>query len=136
MVIQRWQSVFLFLAAILLGISMFLSVAEVTIAGKVISYAAIDSMVSLALGVVSVILSVLTIFLYKNLSRQIKTTSITTLLSLIYIVTSYIMAYKMVDDIQLRYSGLCAVLAIIFQIAAFVRMRSDEKKLKSYDRIR
>lgn len=136
MVIQRWQSVFLLLAAIFLGVSFFTPVAEVTIADKVMSVAAIDSIVSIVIGLVSTILTLLSIFLYKNIGQQIKTTIIAMLLSVAYGASSYIIACNMEDTMVYKYGGVYVALAIVLQINAVLRMRSDERKLKSYDRIR
>ena len=66
MVIQRWQSVFLLLSAIMMGFFCYLPLAQ---QGEMV-FRPYDQVVYLTLNVLIVLLSMISIFLFKNLSRQ------------------------------------------------------------------
>lgn len=136
MVIQRWQSAMLLLAGILLGVSMFTPVAVVSGEFPQI-ITPLNSVVTIILGTLTTILSFIVIFLYKNLRQQIKTTYLCAILTLAYAATCYIMPCSMADAVECKVTGgLCMVVAALWQVLAAARMRADENKLKSYDRIR
>lgn len=136
MVIQRWQSAMLLLAGILLGVSMFTPVAVVN--GDLPQIITpLDSVVTIVMGALATILSFIIIFLYKNLRQQIKTTYLCAFLTLAYAATCYIMPCSMAEAVECKVTGgLCIVVAALWQVLAALRMRADENKLKSYDRIR
>ena len=59
------------------------------------------------------------------------------ILTLAYAATCYIMPCSMAEAVECKVTGgLCIVVAALWQVLAAGRMRTDENKLKSYDRIR
>lgn len=136
MVIQRWQSALLLIASILLGISIFSPVAEVVSVDGPFLFTAVDSILCLTIGALSAIIPLLAIFMYKNLQQQVKIVLISVILSVAYLSTSYISAAMFSDSVTFKFGGLYTIIAIVMEIIAISLIKSDDKKLKSYDRIR
>lgn len=160
MVIQRIQSLWLFIAAILLGVFSFvtyvdfstsfgnftLSVMSIdkvgipTDAGAAVPetvyswmYFALDILISLFVFVV--------IFLFKNVKRQCKYAYMALLLTACFTASIGIYSYMVLNYWQMvTYSMTGAILlpicAIIFEILAIRGIKRDIHTLSSYDRIR
>ena len=124
MVIQRWQTVFLFIAAVTMGIFFFLPVS--CMMGYITSI----------LNALVTVLLLVDIFMYRNLKLQKRVALICICFCF---VSAAITAYlSSVLDIATNWEVqlVCPVVAIIFTYFAYARMKADEKLLRSYDRIR
>ena len=121
MVIQRWQSVLLFLAAIFMVLLCVLPLGGVSDNGSPESltcFKAINMLPLMIVGVMSAIMFVIAIFLFKNLNLQKRVT-----LAILSITALWI-------------GIIWPILALIAAIWAYMRISADQKLLSSYDRIR
>lgn len=146
MVLQRWQSVYLFIAAVLMMIYAFSPIAELTLdsatveltmrgatginnVGYMWAFFAVSVLVSL--------FSLVTIFKYKNLKLQKKMCLIGGCLTVALLVSLMIVV---IMTECLSYSitlfNVIPVVAIIMFYLADCGISKDQKILSSYDRIR
>jgi len=156
--IQRIQTVYLLVVAIIAFIMLFLPFGELTTEHYALVYNAfsvkfiepistqIISTVYIALELIAIIvLSIITIFMYKNRKRQMQAISVNMLLVLITILTiTYIYPellfseIKELQDNTLKYnlSILIFGIPVICLILAKKAIAKDEALLKSADRLR
>ncbi|NDV79684.1 DUF4293 domain-containing protein [Dysgonomonas sp. 511] len=155
--IQRIQTVYLLVAALLIGISTFIPLVGIEsdmgkagISGIIyamgigdIDHGAIQHPTwgVFVFAVISTILPLVNIFLYKKRKMQIKI-GITTIISIIlfYITfATYFIVYSskysfLFDNIQ---AGITfPIMSLAFNIMAIQKIKKDEKLVKSLDRIR
>ena len=123
MVIQRLQTVYLFLASILMGFFCYLPLASY---GDV-DFCPYQQPVYLTLNVLISVLSLVAIFLYKNLSRQQTAVKVNAFL---------IVASAIVVEIIWTAGPLLLICSFLMTIAALRRIKHDDKLLKAADRIR
>jgi drug/metabolite transporter (DMT)-like permease len=89
----------------------------------------------------SALIAFINIFLYKKRKAQIKTGILISLLILFFYVTlyvyfqSYTAKYGLTFD-KVQFGLALPIIALIFNILAIVRIKKDEKLVKSLDRIR
>lgn len=133
MVIQRWQSVFLLLAAIMMGCSCILPLASI---GE-LQLTPGSQPVYLILNALIAVLSFIAIFLFKNISRQKTVVKINFILIIASIVSAGIMIY-ITPEASIDWTGapLLVICSLVMTLAAYRRISADENLLKSYDRIR
>lgn len=140
MVIQRWQTVFLFLAAVLTVIFCFIPVATVIKTSGIESTIVFDSPYFLIFNLATAALLFIAIFLFTNTRRQRLITLIAILLIAIQICFIARMFYKASYyydwTISLRFGCLLLPAALIATFMAYRRILADEKLLRSYDRLR
>lgn len=139
MVIQRWQSLFLLIAAILMGVLCTMPMAAVTAAdGAQTTMFVKDAPVLLTVNLVVAALLLVAIFMYNNLKRQMTVTLMSILLIAVSAVTGGIILYKQTPEAELMWLGGTLLLtgALIFAISAYKRMQHDQRLLRSYDRLR
>ncbi len=90
--------------------------------------------------IISLILSLIIIFLYKNRILQMRLTIYNFILLLviqgIFIYVIYHTASRLSADIYLRYASLLPVISALFHILAFRYIKRDEELVKAADRIR
>lgn len=150
--IQRIQTVFLLLAAILMGVTAFspiLSIASGVSSYPFFSYGVgefpdleFHSWGILTFAVLSSLLSFIAIFLYKKRKVQINVGYIIALLIVAYYATAAVYLNAYLDKIGearfigIQYGIILPVVALIFDILAILRIKKDEKLVKSLDRIR
>ncbi len=139
MVIQRWQSVLLFLAAVLTGIFCVCPFGRLTFNdGVVMQLTPAYNTVYLILNIFISLLLFVTIFLYKNLKLQIKVTLCAIVLLVASLVVGIIMpllahaipSHMLVGGLWL------VVLAAVLAVAARRLMKKDYRRLHYADRIR
>lgn len=145
MVIQRWQSAWLFLAAVFmifyLIMPMFVSIAPdiVSLQGytETIVYP-IDATVYFIVCALTALLLFVDIFLYKNLSLQKSLALIAILLILAVNITCWILYVNFygTDTFDWQPSIFMQYGAFIFAILAWHRIRKDQQLLASADRLR
>lgn len=139
MVIQRIQSVYLLLVAILMAVYSFMNVVLVQSSVNPMEKLSLfdASTVSFMLSLLVAVLSAVTIFKYKKLNLQITLCSCNiililgqlTVLVLEVIAKNYIL-------IEFFISNTMPVISIILLALSIAGIRRDKKILGSYDRIR
>ena len=140
MVIQRWQSVYLllgFFAMILVCIRPFGMI--MTPDGAVdAELVALDYPVFLIVNILTGLLLLIDIFLFKNLKLQRMVAAICLLLIIASAATAAIVLTSYGDLWQVAWYGapVGIICAFICTLLARHRMGEDEKKLRSYDRLR
>lgn len=84
------------------------------------------------------VLLIVTIFLYKNLPMQMRVTWLCILLMLVLLaLTAFVFTARMQSCEVLWITAVsCVGASIILAIWAFVRMKHDQRILRSYDRLR
>lgn len=134
MVIQRWQSVFLLLASIMMGIFCVLPLAT---QGNVDFYP-YQQPVYLILNVLVAVLSFIAIFLFKNLARQKMVVKVNAFLIVASAIVGAIMIYVGMPNLEILWTAgpLLLICSFLMTIAALRRINQDDKLLKAADRIR
>lgn len=156
MVIQRWQSVLLFITAIMMACFTFMSLGQVqmsqytldfTTLGFEIEGEATDGAMSgffmrtwifFAVSLLSAVIPLINIFLFKNLSFQ-KTVCLLELVILVAVVCSgCAYGYFGIPGSQVSWSSLIAapLIAFVSDVMAYNRIGRDMRALRSADRIR
>lgn len=133
MVIQRWQSVLLFISALCMAIVCCIPFAT---AGSdlVMPY---DLTVFLVLNITTAVLMLVAIFMFKNMPRQKLVTLLGIFLMLVSFFTGATSTYINYEDVNLAIGG-CALflVALITAIWAYRCIVADQKLLRAADRLR
>lgn len=156
MVIQRWQSLLLLVAAVMMGCFTFCSLGQVTTTDFTFNFTSLgfcyegeatdgapsgmleSTWYFFAVSLTSAVLLLIDIFLYGNLPLQKKVAWI----GIIFIVAASSIAatlgYTAIQGGSMSWSSvaLCPLLALISTLFALNRIQSDHNKLRSVDRIR
>lgn len=155
MIIQRWQSVLLLIAAAVMACFTFLSLGQVTTTDYTFNFTSlgffsegvttgngeeinIPTWYFFMLSLTTTVILVIDIFLFKNLVLQKKIC----LVGILFIVASGAvggcLGYSCIQDGYMGWSSvaLCPFIAIIAAILAYNRMTSDQRLLKAADRLR
>lgn len=141
MVIQRWQTVFLFIATILMVLFLILPFANVTADTEVAQLKPTHFIGYLTLNVVIAVMLFIAIFLYRNIKFQKKITLISIIMICVSAVTGGLTLYgpqaqwKVVEIIWLGGVTLL-LLALLLALAAYRRIKADQKLLSDSSRIR
>lgn len=134
MVIQRWQSVFLLLGAILSAAICFVPWAVVEDQTVTLS----SNPIALTLNLVVTVLFLRAIFMYRNMPRQKTTTLIGLFLLMINNFSTICLTY--IGDpagTLVWYGGVVLfVMALICGSIAYNRISADQRLLRSADRLR
>lgn len=141
MVIQRIQSLFLLIAAILMAVAAFaVPMAQIDLGeGAIGSLYALHALPLLIIELLTALLLIIAIFLFKNLPFQIKVTRICVVL---IVVSAIIEGYTLtpisesIAGISWIWSLLIMAGAFVFALLAIKGMNRDHKLLRSYDRLR
>lgn len=139
MVIQRWQSVLLLLAVVLMCIFCCTPYASYSLSPEETQNIYIkDAPVLLTVSLLVTFLLFISIFMYKNLKRQMTVTIISMVLIVATIVTSFFVIYNAYPSAEFIIAGgvLLLIISLILALGAYRLMRSDLRKLRSYDRLR
>lgn len=150
MVIQRLQTLYLLIATVLMVVFAFcpsviiqsggpeyaLGVLKTGVAGATHP----DLLMSTVTGLV-VLLSLITIFKFKNLKLQLKLCSINAALTVVVLLISAILALTLrgkagVGTVSFTLYNALPVLAVVMQILAYRGIRHDKKLLSSSERLR
>jgi len=140
MVIQRWQSLFLLVAVIIMGCLCFSPLAVVP-ASQSVAESTIYLSDYIVLMVVDILVSALlfiSIFLFKDLKLQMKVTLLSIVLICVLAVGGGFYLWHNSPDAVIELSGaaLLLLLAAIFAVCAYRFMRRDYRLLRSVDRFR
>lgn len=141
MVIQRWQTVFLFIATVLMALFTFLPFASVKVDEQLLYIHPKDFPVYLILNMLIAVLLLLAIFMYRNIRLQKKMTLLSLLLIACSAVTGGLLLYgpnAPAAAVELIWAGGIGLLifALIFTLCALRGIRKDQRTLSSYDRLR
>lgn len=138
MVIQRWQSVFLLLAFVLMTSFCFVPFASQGVGENFAQFYPTQAPVYLTLNVLIALLSLLSIFMYKNIARQKTVVLVSFLLMLVSAVSGAVIVFATLDNAVIDWTGgiLLLLASMLMSLAAYRRIVADEKLLKSYDRLR
>ncbi len=135
--LQRIQTIYLFLAALVsAGLIFVFSLWENT-AGEVV-YAE-DRMLVFALFLVSALISFITIFLFKNRKLQFVLGRLNILLNLILLGLFVYWSLNISGESQISEKGigmLIPIISIVFLVLANKAIKKDEDLVKSVDRLR
>ncbi|MDE5555070.1 MAG: DUF4293 domain-containing protein [Muribaculaceae bacterium] len=141
MVIQRWQSVLLLLAVVLMAIFCCTPIATYSADSSAESLSAVyvkDAPVLLPVALLVAVLLFISIFMYKNLKRQMTVTLLSIVLIVATIVTGFFVIYNAYPGANFVVFGglVLLVITLILALGAYRFMKSDWRKLRSYDRLR
>ncbi|MDE5874990.1 MAG: DUF4293 domain-containing protein, partial [Muribaculaceae bacterium] len=162
MVIQRWQSVLLLVAAVMMGVFTFGSLAQVQTLTDTFNYVTsgfyqegelangnvnevVNTWYCFIISIATAILFLLDIFLFKNLPLQKKVCAIGILFTIASVATavtgvlcadSWIGAQVTETNWNWQILVCSPALALIASIMAYGRIQKDHNLLKSVDRIR
>jgi len=152
--IQRIQSVYLLLVAVLMGITLFSPLFVLRSGSELFdfyTYGIIpqdaDSVIVkhtygvISMCAISALLALLNIFLYKKRKLQIRVGYLTSFFILFFYATLatyfYFIGNRMAaDPSSLHYGLILPVIALIFNLLAIHKVKKDEKLVRSLDRIR
>lgn len=142
MVIQRWQSLLLLIAVVLMSVfcaTPFATLpASETVGGEVTEVFVKDAPVFMIINILIAVLLFISIFLYKDLKRQMTVTLASIVLIAASIVTcGFILYVGMPDATMIWFGGVTLlVVSLILAVFAYRFMRRDRNLLRSYDRLR
>lgn len=157
MVIQRWQSVLLLVAAVMMGCFTFCSLGQVTTTDYTFNFTSLgftyegeatdgapsgnflSTWYFFILSLTTTILLLIDIFLFKNLPLQKKVACICDIFIVASGTVAATLGYSAIPGGQIGWSSVaicCPILALFATILAWGRMQSDYNKLRSADRIR
>ena len=145
MVLQRIQSVYLLIAAILMAVFAFFPALLIEQGGQVFAYGALTTTkvgfpLMMVLVVLISLLAVIDIFLYKNLQRQMTVCFVDIIIGLSLILAIGIQAFAVgsKEDVTVACHWALAlpVLSVIFLMLAHKAMSRDKKLLRDSDRLR
>lgn len=130
--IQRIQSVYLFLAAIICIIFLFVPIATLD-AGSVTPN---DNTITSAISIACALLSFVAIFFYKDRKRQIRFCFIIIALLFVCLASAYFSLTRLDTDHTITAFIAIPLIAILFIYLAMRSIRKDEQLVKSMDRFR
>lgn len=144
--IQRKQSIWLFLAALLSG-CLFISdiyTSETTVNNvtSTTTLRILDNYPLLLIALVITILPLVTVFMYKDRKKQVRMTSVSLVGTLSFISLMLVNVTKLSNTVpppthgSYKVGAVLPVLSLIFIIMAMVAIRKDEKLVRSMDRLR
>ncbi|MBQ1798391.1 MAG: DUF4293 domain-containing protein [Muribaculaceae bacterium] len=148
MVLQRWQTVYLLVAAILMAVFAFFPAIEIVTPQAVYAIGATTCSAStcvsqpdvllLILNVLIVVMALITTFSYRNLKRQMRLCSITAAITLALVITIGLLAYRYRDvaEVTITAFNIMPVIAFVCLLMAHRGMASDKKLLSESDRLR
>lgn len=134
MVIQRWQSVFLLLGAVLAACINFCPWADV----DNLSVSLSSNAIALTINLLVAVLYFIAIFMFRNMRRQKTVTLIGTVLLVINNIAAACLTYIGEPAGTLCWYGgpLIFVAALVAGCMAYNRISADERLLRSADRLR
>ena len=145
MVIQRIQTLYLLLVAVLMGIFAFLPVIGTNVNGNNLAIGAIatcgvthPSWLLLTLDALIVVLAVIAIFKYKDLKGQLRLVGIVLLMVVLLLVCIAVLFIGQRGQCiaELQWSIALPCVALVFAILARKGIKHDRKLLSDSERIR
>lgn len=156
MVIQRWQSVLLLVAAVMMGLASFATLAQINSADYTYLYSALgvkyageatdgaltgwvyNSWTLFILSLAGTIIPFIAIFLFKNLKKQMRVVLISILFCITFSAIAGVSVYTFANGASVDWTQVvCApILALVAEVMAWQRINSDRKKINDAYRIR
>ncbi|MDE6329965.1 MAG: DUF4293 domain-containing protein [Muribaculaceae bacterium] len=155
MVIQRWQSVLLLMAVVLMGVFSFVSLGQIQTAEYTFNFTAlgispegqptggelpatVSTWYLFALSVASAALSLIAIFSFRNLQLQKRLCLLSVVMLIGVIVVSAVIGYRSFDGGTVSWSSIiCApFLSLIADIMAYQRISADQRTIRESERLR
>ncbi|MCH5237354.1 MAG: DUF4293 domain-containing protein [Muribaculaceae bacterium] len=155
MVIQRWQSFLLFIAAAVMACFSFISLGQITTTDYTFNFTSlgfyqegiptegteriiIHTWYFFMLSITTIVLLLIDIFLFRNLRLQKRVCLVSILFIVADACVAGLLGYCGIDGGQIGWSTvvLCPFIALFSSIFAYYRMSADYNLLKSADRIR
>lgn len=140
MVIQRIQSLYLLIASVLMALVCFVvPVAQgVDDLGAPMTVHIYNMLPVLIINLLTAVLLLIAIFLYRNLNLQIKVIRIGIVLILISAAIEGVALYSQIGDLKVEWlgSGIMLGCAFVLTLLGLQGVMSDKKLLSSYDRLR
>lgn len=152
--IQRIQSIYLFVTAILMAVTVFSPLCIISIADTT-TFQLLTTMglegkngniefSTIALAIISGVtafISLITIFLFRNRPTQIKLCYVNILLILLFYVSYYYYVSVSIAELEgivssFKYGSILPAISIIFILLASIQIKKDDKLVKSLNRIR
>ena len=135
--IQRIQSIYLFIAALISGVLIFFVSLWSNEAGEPVYVE--DVILALAMFLGSAVLSLVTIFLFKNRKLQFVLGRVNILLNFFLLGVFVYWTLTVPGEMQISEKGIgmfIPVLSIVFLVLANKAIKKDEDLVKSVDRLR
>ena len=156
MVIQRWQSVLLAIACVMMALFSFLSLGQVQLTDATLNFTALGFCVEgeqangasnvcylstvhfFIISLLSAIIPLISIFLFKNIKLQMKTCLFEILFIVVVIVIAGYEGYYAIPEGSVSWSSIIVApfIALIATVMAYSRISADYRTLRSVDRIR
>lgn len=156
MVIQRWQSVLLLIAAVMMGIFTFFSLGQIQTPEYTLNFTTLGfciegeatngaesgfiahTWILFIIALMSCIIPLINIFLFKNLPLQKKLCIIEILFIVVVAATGCYYGYCTISNGNISWSSLiiAPLIAFVATVMAYGRISSDQRKLLYADRIR
>ena len=134
--IQRIQTVYLFLASLALILLFFFPYIEITGDDAFVK----EETVNLLFTIIPAVLFLAAIFLFKNRMLQRRVTRIALYFIVALIVSALYFAFYQNADatqvVQFEFGGLLPVLSLLFAVLALRGINKDEQLVRSIDRLR
>lgn len=157
MVIQRWQSVLLLVAAVMMGCFTFCSLGQVQTTDFTFDFTSfgfsyegiptdgapsgtfLSTWYFFILSITTMIIFLIDIFLFRNLTFQKKVCLVGILLTIASAATGWCLGFNAIEGGETQWSTVmyvAPVISVVAAIMAYFRMNSDRRKLLAADRIR
>lgn len=156
MVIQRWQSVLLLAAAVLMARFSFASLGQVQTPDATLNFTAfgfcyegvatnnapegccLSTWYFFVVSITTAIITLIDIFLFKNLRLQKNICLVAILFTVASCAIAAGLGYSAIEGYSVSWSSiaLAPFLAVIACVMAYQRMSADQRRLRSIDRLR
>lgn len=157
MVIQRWQSILLLVAFVMMTGFSFISLAQVQLPEYTLNFTTLGftyegiatdgapagyechTWALFAISLLSALIPFIAIFCFKNMRLQLRLCLIDVLLIISTVATGACVAYTQFGNATIGWSSgavVAPILALIAVIYAYIRIKSDIRLLRSADRLR
>ena len=138
MVIQRWQSVLLLIAAVVMGCFTFMSLGQVQLPDGGPTGFVAHTWIFFAVSMLSFIIPFIAIFCFRNMRLQKMLCLIEILFLIAVICVGAVYGYYSFPQASVSWSSLIIApfLAIVADILAYNRICADGRKLRAADRLR
>ncbi len=136
MVIQRWQTLLLLIAVILMGCLSITPLATSSAQGTALFIS--DFPVLLIVDILIAVILFIAIFMFKNLRSQMKVTLLSIILMCSLVVGGFFTLSHNSPEAEILITGavLLLLIAAVLTIGAYRLMRRDYRLLRSADRLR
>lgn len=156
MVIQRWQSVLLFIVTVMMACFTFMSLGQVQLTDYSLNFTTLGftyegipsqggetgyymhTWAFFIVSLLSMVLPLINIFLFKNLKLQKNVCIIEIFLLLALLAIGVVYGYYHFDTTTVSWSSIiiAPLIAFVADLMAYNRISSDQRLLKAADRIR